>query len=174
MPGEDFIVDMEAIVADITRISVDIVVNAANEHLAGGGGVDGAIHRAAGYEELQQACRQLGGCPTGQVVVTPAFNLPASYIFHAVGPVWRGGHSGEQALLASCYRQAMAMADELCASSIAFPAISCGVYGYPPELAAPVAVSEVRTQLQKGSSLQRVVFCCFDEAMAQHYRPMLV
>lgn len=164
---------MEVVVGDITRLRVDVVVNAANQQLAGGGGVDGAIHQAAGYQELQQACRQLGGCPTGQVVMTAAFNLSARYIFHAVGPVWRGGASGEQALLASCYRQAMVMADELGVCSIAFPAISSGIYGYPPALAAPVAVSVVRAQLDQGSSLQRAIFCCFDEVMAKHYRPLL-
>lgn len=164
---------MEVIVGDITRLEVDVVVNAANQQLAGGGGVDGAIHRAAGYEQLQQACRELGGCPTGEVVMTPAFNLPAQYIFHAVGPIWRGGNRGEQALLASCYRKAMLMAEELGVSSIAFPAISCGVYGYPPELAAPVAVSEVQAQLNQSSLLRRTIFCCFDEVMATRYRRLL-
>ena len=164
---------MEVVVGDITRLKVEVVVNAANQQLASGGGVDGAIHRATGYEQLQQACRKLGSCPTGQVVVTPAFNLSAQYIFHAVGPIWCGGGSGEQALLASCYRQAMVLANELGVSSIAFPAISCGVYGYPPELAAPVAVFEVQKQLDQGSSLQHVIFCCFDDVIAGYYRPLL-
>ncbi len=164
---------IEVLIGDITGLSVDVVVNAANSQLAGGGGVDGAIHRAAGHQQLQNACRQLGGCPTGQVKVTPAFNLSAKYIFHAVGPVWYGGQRGEPALLASCYRQAMSLAGELNVASIAFPAISCGIYGYPPELAVPVAIEEVKSALEKNCTLQRVIFCCCDQSMAEGYQRYL-
>ena len=164
---------IEIAIGDITRLSVDVVVNAANSQLAGGGGVDGAIHLAAGYKQLQDACRQLGGCPTGQVKVTPGFNLTAKYIFHAVGPIWCGGQSGEPELLAGCYRRAMSLAAELKVASIAFPAISCGVYGYPAALAVPLAIEEVRAALEKNSSVQTVIFCCFDQVMAEHYRHYL-
>ncbi|TNE77430.1 MAG: O-acetyl-ADP-ribose deacetylase [Gammaproteobacteria bacterium] len=164
---------VEVVVGDITQLAVDAVVNAANAQLAGGGGVDGAIHRAAGYQQLQQACRSLGGCPTGQVKMTPGFNLPAKYIFHAVGPIWHGGRQGEDRLLADCYRNAMALAAELGIDSIAFPSISCGVYGYPADLAVVVAVDEVRRALQKNSALKKVVFCCFDRHMAELYQQHL-
>ena len=164
---------IKVVVGDITQLSVDAVVNAANTHLAGGGGVDGAIHRAAGYEQLQAACRELGGCPTGEVVVTPAFNLPATYIFHAVGPVWRGGERGEPDQLANCYRRAMSLAKERQLKSIAFPAISCGVYGYPPEQATAIAVAEVQRAAAQNPSLESVIFCCFDETMADLYRHCL-
>ncbi|MEZ5528579.1 MAG: O-acetyl-ADP-ribose deacetylase [Porticoccaceae bacterium] len=158
---------------DITTLAVDAIVNAANSRLAGGGGVDGAIHRAAGYEQLQATCRELGGCPTGQVKVTPGFNLPAKYIFHAVGPVWHGGNNGEAGLLASCYRNAMSLAVEQSIASIAFPAISCGVYGYPLELAVPVAVNAVRGALKNNDNNLRVIFCCFDQEMAEAYMSYL-
>lgn len=160
-------------VGDITRLPVDAIVNAANSRLAGGGGVDGAIHRAAGSRELQAACRKLGGCPTGEVRVTPGFALPARYIFHAVGPVWHGGQSGEPEQLASCYRHALEEADRLQLRSLAFPAISCGVYRFPPEQAAAIAVQAVWQQLSSGSSVREVIFCCFDEAMAELYRPLI-
>jgi len=164
---------IKVVVGDITQLSVDAVVNAANTHLAGGGGVDGAIHRAAGYEQLQAACRELGGCPTGEVVVTPAFNLPATYIFHAVGPVWRGGERGEPEQLANCYRRAMSLAKERQLKSIAFPAISCGIYGYPPEQATAIAVAEVQRAAAQNPFLESVIFCCFDETMADLYRHCL-
>ncbi len=136
---------IEAVQGDITKEDVDAVVNAANEALAGGGGVDGAIHRAAGAEQLQEACRALGGCPTGEVRVTPGFRLPARWIIHAVGPRYRDGRHGEAELLASCYRRALEAADELGARSVAFPAISTGVYGYPSEEAARIAVETLRS-----------------------------
>lgn len=161
---------IEIAIGDITAQPVEVIVNAANSRLAGGGGVDGAIHRAAGYQQLQEACRSLGGCATGHVKVTPGFNLEAKYIFHAVGPVWHGGQSGEPELLASCYREAMSLAADLNVTSIAFPAISCGVYGYPVELAVPVAIGEVRAALEKNPAIQRVIFCCFDQEMAEAYR----
>lgn len=154
---------------DITQLQVDAVVNAANERLAGGGGVDGAIHRAAGCNQLQTACRALGGCPTGEVKVTAGFDLPANYIFHAVGPVWRGGNHNEEALLADCYKNALRLADEYGLSSIAFPAISCGVYGYPVLQAVNCAVSTVVQYLHSHSSKLDVIFCCFSHDIAEAY-----
>lgn len=169
--------NIEVFTGDITGLAVDAIVNAANDRLAGGGGVDGAIHRAAGYEQLQAACRKIGGCPTGQVRVTPGFNLSARYIFHAVGPVWQGGDQGEEQLLRSCYRQAMAKADELGVRSIAFPAISCGVYDYPAEQAVVCAVDEVVAHLKRQIAADRppttVIFCCFGPAMAALYQQYL-
>lgn len=161
---------IEVIEGDITALRVDAIVNAANERLAGGGGVDGAIHRAAGQRELQAACRAIGGCPTGEVRLTPGFRLPAGAIIHAVGPVWHGGGAGEEALLASCYRNAMALAAEQGFASLAFPAISCGVYGFPAARAVPIAVREVRAALARPTPVERVIFCCFDAAMAELYR----
>lgn len=164
---------IEVCEGDITQLAVDAVVNAANDRLAGGGGVDGAIHRAAGAADLQAACRALGRCPTGQVRLTAGFRLPARAILHAVGPVWRGGGHGEDELLASCYRNAMALAAAEGFESLAFPAISCGVYGFPPERAVPIAVRAVRAALAGSTSVTRVIFCCFDGAMAALYRAEL-
>ena len=164
---------IEVIEGDITQLAVDAVVNAANDRLAGGGGVDGAIHRAAGADELQAACRALGGCPVGEVRLTPGFRLPAQAILHAVGPVWQGGGRGEDELLARCYRNAMALAAAKGFRSLAFPAISCGVYGFPRERAVPIAVREVRAALAGPTSVERVIFCCFDAAMAALYRAEL-
>lgn len=163
---------IEVVQGDITTLSVDAIVNAANSRLAGGGGVDGAIHRAAG-PELHQACKALGGCPTGQVKMTPGFKLPAKAVFHAVGPVWHGGKQGEPEALASCYQQAMALAAEQGFTSIAFSAISCGIYGYPNDQAVAIAVKSVKQALATKTSVQRVVFCCFDQAMADRYRRAL-
>jgi O-acetyl-ADP-ribose deacetylase (regulator of RNase III) len=155
---------------DITTEQVDAIVNAANRQLAGGGGVDGAIHRAAGADRLHAACRALGECPAGQAVVTEGFDLPARFIIHTVGPVWRGGSAGEPETLASCYRNSLAVADQVGARSVAFPAISTGVYGYPPEEAAVVAVTTVGAA---DTDVLLVRFIAFDEATLGHYRKLL-
>lgn len=157
---------------DICQLEVDVIVNAANAELAGGGGVDGAIHRAAGFEQLRQACREIGTCPTGQVRATPAFALPAKAIFHAVGPVWQGGSQGEEHKLSSCYRHCMEMLLEQGYESIAFPAISCGVYQFPPQRASAIAVQTVAPFVEAHGHL-KVVFCCFDAAMSGLYRTLL-
>jgi len=147
---------------DITRVDVAAIVNAANTSLLGGGGVDGAIHRAAG-PLLLEACRALGGAATGEAKITPGFRLSASYVIHAVGPVWRGGEEGEPRLLASCYRNALDLAREHEAATIAFPCISTGIYGYPVQPAAVIAQTTVRDWLDQHGGIERVVFCCFSE-----------
>jgi O-acetyl-ADP-ribose deacetylase len=161
---------LEAAQGDITVERVDAVVNAANARLAGGGGVDGAIHRAAGAAQLAAACRAIGGCPPGQAVVTDGFDLRARFIIHTVGPVWRGGTSGEPETLASCYGAALTLADEIGARSVAFPAISTGVYGYPPELAAALAVTTVGAA---DTDVTLVRFVAFDAATLELYRRLL-
>ncbi len=161
---------ISVVLGDITRERVDAVVNAANEHLVAGGGVDHAIHRAAGAAELSAACASLGGCATGDAKVTPGFGLPARYIFHAVGPRWSGGDRGEPELLASCYRRCLALADELGVSSLAFPAISTGVYGYPPDRAAEIAVATLRST---PTSVGEIRLVAFDEATRRLYTEAL-
>ena len=153
---------IEVLRADITALDVDAVVNAANEALAPGGGVCGAIHRAAG-PELAEACRRLAPCPTGEARITPGFGLKAKWVVHAVGPVWRGGGQDEAALLASCYRQAMRAAERAGARSIAFPAISTGIYGFPVARAAPIAARATREAWAECPGLDRVLFACFSE-----------
>jgi O-acetyl-ADP-ribose deacetylase (regulator of RNase III) len=166
---------IEVVEADLTTLNVDAIVNAANETLLGGGGVDGAIHRAAG-PELLRACRAIPEvapgvrCPTGEARITPGFRLPARSVIHTVGPVWRGGDRGEPDLLASCYRASLRLAGEQAIATIAFPAISCGVYGYPIETAVAIAVREVRAYLERERSVGRIVFCCFGAALADAYR----
>ena len=168
--------EIEIITGDITRLAVDAIVNAANSTLLGGGGVDGAIHRAAG-PRLLQACRAIPEvsrgvrCPTGEARITPGFDLPARHVIHTVGPVWHGGGQDEPALLARCYRQSMALAAAHGVSSIAFPAISCGVYGYPPERAAPTALRSLLDADAPG--VTRVQVCCFGDDMAHVWRQAL-
>jgi O-acetyl-ADP-ribose deacetylase len=163
---------IEVVEGDITELDVDAIVNAANSSLLGGGGVDGAIHRRAGPGLLEE-CRRLGGCATGEAKITNGHRLKARYVIHAVGPVWRGGGSGEAELLAGCYRRALELAEAHGISSIAFPAISTGIYGYPKEEAARVALTSVRETLTKAPSVQRIIFCCFDRETADIYRSLL-
>lgn len=153
---------------DITKLAVDAIVNAANPSLLGGGGVDGAIHRAAGPELLAE-CRTLGGCETGQAKITGGYRLPARYVIHTVGPIWQGGHQGEPALLAACYRNSLQLAVTQGIRRIAFPAISCGVYGYPLPEAAHCAVREVRLFLAGNASIETVDLVCFNEEVRQVY-----
>ena len=156
---------LQVVAGDITRLAVDAIVNAANASLLGGGGVDGAIHRAAG-PDLLAFCSRLGGCPTGEAKLTPGYRLPAKHVIHTVGPVWHGGGRGEPQLLASCYRNCFRLAREHGLRSIAFPAISCGVYGYPIEAAAGIALAECRRALADDPDLERVLLVAFDETMA--------
>lgn len=160
---------IEVLQGDITKLDVDVIVNAANESLLGGGGVDGAIHRAAG-PELLEACRELGPCPTGEARITPGFRLKAHWVVHTPGPVWRGGALGEPELLVSCYRRSFALALEKDAASIAFPCISTGVYGYPKPAAAAIALGVMREWAQL---MERIVACCFNADDAALYRHLV-
>ncbi|MDA0996742.1 MAG: O-acetyl-ADP-ribose deacetylase [Proteobacteria bacterium] len=157
-------VRLDVVEADITTLDVDAVVNAANSSLLGGGGVDGAIHRAAGGK-LHDACRALGGCGTGEVRITPGFDLKARHVIHAVGPVWQGGNAGEDDLLASCYRNALLVAAEAGCRTVAYPAISTGIYGFPAERAANIAIKTVHAAA--APPLEQVIFCCFSEEQAR-------
>ncbi|MDR3159695.1 MAG: O-acetyl-ADP-ribose deacetylase [Zoogloeaceae bacterium] len=163
---------LRALQADITTLNVDAVVNAANSSLLGGGGVDGAIHRAAGAE-LLAFCRALGGCGAGEARITPGFRLPARYILHTVGPVWQGGRHGEAALLAACYRNCLELANARQLATLAFPCVSAGIYRYPPDTAASIAVTTVRAALERLPKLKEIIFCCFSPEDLRRYERLL-
>ncbi|MBW6474744.1 MAG: O-acetyl-ADP-ribose deacetylase [Anaerolineaceae bacterium] len=165
--------NVQAILADITHLDVDAIVNAANSSLMGGGGVDGAIHRAAGVGLLEE-CRKLNGCRTGEAKITQGYNLPARFVIHTVGPIWHGGTAGEAKLLANCYQNSLRLAAENYLSSIAFPGISTGVYGFPVEPAAMIAVNTVNSFLETPGSIEKVIFCCFSQSDLEIYHKTLL
>jgi O-acetyl-ADP-ribose deacetylase (regulator of RNase III) len=163
---------IKAIQTDIIQLDVDAIVNAAKNSLLGGGGVDGAIHRAAGPQLLAE-CTRLGGCPTGEAKITKGYNLKARFVFHTVGPVWQGGNNNERTLLANCYRNCLVLAVDNNCTSIAFPNISTGIYGFPKEIAAEIAIHEVRSFLLTNKSISQVLFCCFDSENFSIYNHLL-
>lgn len=163
---------LSCVLGDITKLDVDVIVNAANSSLRGGSGVDGAIHRAAG-PELVLDCMKLGGCRTGEAKLTQGYRLAAKHIVHTVGPVWQGGQAGESELLASCYRESLFLAESVQAKSIAFPCISTGIYGFPYDLAAEIAVDSVSSTLRLTTQIDEVVFCCFSDRDFQTYRALI-
>lgn len=160
---------IEILKTDITTLSVHAIVNAANSSLLGGGGVDGAIHHVAGPELLTE-CRLIGGCKTGQATLTKGYRLPARFVLHTVGPVWNGGSHNEPALLASCYRSCFALAHDFGLDTLAFPAISCGIYRFPVDFAVRIAMRETMTELNSSEAIQKVIFACFDSAVYSHYK----
>ncbi len=168
----DWMLRFKVLEGDLTKQKVDAIVNAANESLLGGGGVDGAIHRAAGPELLAE-CRTLGGCPTGEAKMTRGYRLPARHVIHTVGPVWRGGGNGEDELLARCYRSSLALVEEHDLKSVAFPAISCGIYSFPVDRAAAIAVREIREFLGRSAAVERVLVVCFGGGVYEAYSEVL-
>ena len=164
---------IDIVLGDITQLHVDAIVNAANKSLMGGGGVDGAIHRTAG-PELLEACRALNGCETGEAKISKGFKLPAAYVIHTAGPIWHGGDRGEAELLANCYRNSLALTVDHDIKSIAFPAISCGIYGYPLALACNIAVTETLAFLSDDAAIDKAIFVCFDQQAEQCYQEILM